>query len=67
MIKVHGLIKGLQVHLAAFSDIMIEMDIVVMCQMLNFHYARLKHEVYFNFSIYLNHKQMQLHHSQLLQ
>ena len=29
MIKVHGLIKGLQVHLAAFSDIMIEMDIVV--------------------------------------
>jgi hypothetical protein len=29
---------------------------------LNFHYARLKHEVYFNFSIYLNHKQMQLHH-----
>jgi hypothetical protein len=35
--------------------------------MLNFHYARLKHEVYFIFSIYLNHKQMQLHHSQLLQ
>ena len=28
-IKVHGLIKGLQVHLAAFPDIMIEMDIVV--------------------------------------
>jgi hypothetical protein len=28
-IEVHGLIKGLQVHLAAFSDIMFEMDIVV--------------------------------------
>jgi hypothetical protein len=28
-IAVHGLIKGLQVHLAAFPDIMIEMDIVV--------------------------------------
>jgi hypothetical protein len=28
-IKVHGLIKGLQVHLAAFPDIMIEVDIVV--------------------------------------
>ena len=28
-IKVHGLIKGLQVHLAAFPYIMIEMDIVV--------------------------------------
>jgi hypothetical protein len=28
-IKVHGLIKGLQVHLATFLDIMIEMDIVV--------------------------------------
>jgi hypothetical protein len=28
-IQVHGLIKGLQVHLAAFPDIMIEMDIVV--------------------------------------
>jgi hypothetical protein len=28
-IKVHGLIKGLQVHLVAFPDIMIEMDIVV--------------------------------------
>jgi hypothetical protein len=28
-IKVHGLIKGLQVHLAAFSEIMIEMDIVM--------------------------------------
>jgi hypothetical protein len=28
-IKVHGLIKSLQVHLAAFPDIMIEMDIVV--------------------------------------
>jgi hypothetical protein len=28
-IEVHGLIKGLQVHLAAFPDIMIEMDIVV--------------------------------------
>ena len=27
-IQVHGLIKGLQVHLAAFLDIMIEMDIV---------------------------------------
>jgi hypothetical protein len=25
---VHGLIKGLQVHLVAFPDIMIEMDIV---------------------------------------
>jgi hypothetical protein len=36
-------------------------------RVLNFHYARLKHAVYFNFSIYLNHKQMQLHHSQLLQ
>jgi hypothetical protein len=29
--------------------------------MLNFHYARLKHEVYFILVIYLNHKQMQLH------
>ena len=29
MIEVHGLIKGLQVHLAVFSDIMFEMDIVV--------------------------------------
>jgi hypothetical protein len=28
-IEVHGLIKGLQVHLAAFPNIMIEMDIVV--------------------------------------
>jgi hypothetical protein len=28
-IQVHGLIKGLQVHLVAFPDIMIEMDIVV--------------------------------------
>jgi hypothetical protein len=28
-IRVHGLIKGLQVHLAAFPKIMIEMDIVV--------------------------------------
>jgi hypothetical protein len=28
-IEVHGLIKGLQVHLAAFPDIMIDMDIVV--------------------------------------
>ena len=28
-IEVHGLNKGLQVHLAAFPDIMIEMDIVV--------------------------------------
>jgi hypothetical protein len=28
-IKVHGLIKGLQVHLVAFPDIMIEMDILV--------------------------------------
>jgi hypothetical protein len=28
-IEVHGLIKGLQAHLAAFPDIMIEMDIVV--------------------------------------
>jgi hypothetical protein len=28
-IAVHGLIKGLQVHLTAFPDIMIEMDIVV--------------------------------------
>jgi hypothetical protein len=28
-IQVHGLIKGLQVHLASFPDIMIEMDIVV--------------------------------------
>jgi hypothetical protein len=28
-IEVHGLIKGLQVHLVAFPDIMIEMDIVV--------------------------------------
>jgi hypothetical protein len=28
-LKVHGLIKSLQVHLAAFPDIMIEMDIVV--------------------------------------
>jgi hypothetical protein len=28
-IAVHGLIKGLQVHLAVFPDIMIEMDIVV--------------------------------------
>jgi hypothetical protein len=28
-IEVHGLIKGLQVHLAAFPDIVIEMDIVV--------------------------------------
>jgi hypothetical protein len=28
-IEVHGLIKGLQVHLAAFPDIMTEMDIVV--------------------------------------
>jgi hypothetical protein len=28
-IEVHGLIKGLQVHLAAFPDIQIEMDIVV--------------------------------------
>jgi hypothetical protein len=28
-IKVHALIKGLQVHLATFPDIMIEMDIVV--------------------------------------
>jgi hypothetical protein len=28
-IEVHDLIKGLQVHLAAFPDIMIEMDIVV--------------------------------------
>jgi hypothetical protein len=33
-----------------------------MLSVLNFHYDRLKHEVYFNFSIYLNHKQMQLHH-----
>jgi hypothetical protein len=29
MIKVHGLIKSLQVHLAVFPDIMFEMDIVV--------------------------------------
>jgi hypothetical protein len=29
MIEVHGLIKGLQVHLAVFPDIMFEMDIVV--------------------------------------
>jgi hypothetical protein len=29
--------------------------------LLNFHYVRLKHEVYFNFSIYLNHRQMQIH------
>jgi hypothetical protein len=29
MIKVHGLIKILQVHLAFFPDIIIEMDIVV--------------------------------------
>jgi hypothetical protein len=29
MIKVHGLIKSLQVHLVAFPDIIIEMDIVV--------------------------------------
>jgi ribonuclease HI len=29
MIKVHGLIKSLQVHLVVFPDIMIEMDIVV--------------------------------------
>jgi ribonuclease HI len=29
MIKVHGLIKSLQAHLAVFPDIMIEMDIVV--------------------------------------
>jgi hypothetical protein len=29
MIKVHGLIKSLQVHLAVFPDIMIEIDIVV--------------------------------------
>jgi hypothetical protein len=29
MIKVHGLIKSLQVHLAVFPDIMVEMDIVV--------------------------------------
>jgi hypothetical protein len=29
MIKVHGLIKSLQVHLASFLDIIIEMDIVV--------------------------------------
>jgi hypothetical protein len=28
-IEVHGLIKGLQVHLAVFLDIMFEMDIVV--------------------------------------
>jgi hypothetical protein len=28
-IEVHGLIKGLQVHLSAFPDIMFEMDIVV--------------------------------------
>jgi hypothetical protein len=28
-IQVHGLIKGLQVHLVSFPDIMIEMDIVV--------------------------------------
>jgi hypothetical protein len=28
-IEVHGLIKGLQVHLALFPDIMFEMDIVV--------------------------------------
>jgi hypothetical protein len=28
-IEVHGLIKGLQVHLAVFPDIMFEMDIVV--------------------------------------
>jgi ribonuclease HI len=28
-IEVHGLIKGLQVHLAIFPDIMLEMDIVV--------------------------------------
>jgi hypothetical protein len=28
-IEVFGLIKGLQVHLAVFPDIMIEMDIVV--------------------------------------
>ena len=28
-IEVHGLIKDLQVHLAAFPDIQIEMDIVV--------------------------------------
>jgi hypothetical protein len=28
-IQVHGLIKGLQVHLVAFLDIMVEMDIVV--------------------------------------
>jgi hypothetical protein len=35
--------------------------------MLNFHYAWLKHEVYFILVMYLNHKQMQLQHSQLLQ
>jgi hypothetical protein len=29
MIKVHGLIKNLQVHLAAFPDILIEMTIMV--------------------------------------
>jgi hypothetical protein len=29
MIKVHGLIKSLQVHLVVFPDIMVEMDIVV--------------------------------------
>jgi hypothetical protein len=28
-IEVHGLIKSLQVHLVAFPDMMIEMDIVV--------------------------------------
>jgi hypothetical protein len=28
-IEFHGLIKGLQVHLVAFPDIQIEMDIVV--------------------------------------
>jgi hypothetical protein len=29
VIKVHGLIRGLQVHLAVFPDIMFEMDIVL--------------------------------------
>jgi hypothetical protein len=32
--------------------------------MLNFHYVRLKHEVYFILFMYLNHKQIELHHSQ---
>jgi len=35
--------------------------------LLNFHYAWLKHEVYFILFMYLNHKQMHLHHSQLFQ